>query len=121
MIRNMNLPHSLCISLCIPYPTDRGDILEILITRGGDVNVCDIDDWSPLLWAASKGFPTCLQVSSSCQHNEGHNPWVLRFLNGAVLRNLNMYSFQKLCPVCSATCLSDALKPKKFRKYLLII
>ncbi len=27
----------------------------------------------------------------------------LRFLNGGVLRNLNMYSFQKLCPVCSAT------------------
>ncbi len=28
---------------------------------------------------------------------------LLRFLNGGVLRNLNMYSFQKLCPVCSAT------------------
>ena len=27
---------------------------------------------------------------------------VLRFLNGGVLRKLNMYSFQKLCPVCSA-------------------
>ncbi len=27
-----------------------------------------------------------------------------------------MYSFQKLCPVCSATWLSDAHKPKKFRK-----
>ena len=27
---------------------------------------------------------------------------LLRFLNGGVLRNLNMYSFQKLCPVCSA-------------------
>ncbi len=26
----------------------------------------------------------------------------LRFLNGGVLRNLNMYSFQKLCPVCVA-------------------
>ncbi len=34
----------------------------------------------------------------------------LRFLNGGVLRNLNMYSFQKLCPVCSATWLSDALR-----------
>ena len=33
----------------------------------------------------------------------------LRFLNGGVLRNLNMYSFQKLCPVCSATWLSDDL------------
>ena len=35
---------------------------------------------------------------------------VIRFLNGGVLRNLNMYSFKKLCPVCSATWLSDALK-----------
>ncbi len=33
----------------------------------------------------------------------------LRFLNGGVLRNLNIYSFQKSCPVCSATWLSDAL------------
>ncbi len=40
-------------------------------------------------------------------------PVALRFLNGAVLKNLNMYSSQKLYPVCSATWLSDALKPKK--------
>ncbi len=33
----------------------------------------------------------------------------LRFLNGGVLRNLNIYSFQKLYPVCSATWLRDAL------------
>ncbi len=31
----------------------------------------------------------------------------LRFLNGDVLRNLNMHSFPKLCPIGSATCLSD--------------
>ena len=37
-------------------------MLEVLITRGGDVNVCDIDDWSPLMWAACKGYPSCLQV-----------------------------------------------------------
>ena len=38
----------------------------------------------------------------------------LRFLNGGVLRNLNIYSFQKLYPVCSAAWLRDAPKPKKF-------
>ena len=40
----------------------------------------------------------------------------LRFLNGGVLRNLNMYSFHKLYPVCKITWLSDALKPKKIPK-----
>ncbi len=48
----------------------------------------------------------------ACFHKVKH----LRFLNGAVLRNLNMYSSQKLYPVCTATWLRDALKPKKFRK-----
>ena len=34
--------------------------------------------------------------------------WVFwGFLNGDVLRNLNMHSFPKLCPIGSATCLSD--------------
>ncbi len=46
---------------------------------------------------------------------------MLRFLNGGVLRNLNMYSFKKLYPGSSATWLSDKLKPEKFRKYSLII
>ncbi len=42
--------------------------------------------------------------------NDLHNCFQmnLRFLNGGVLRNLNMYSSQTLYPVCSATCLSDA-------------
>ncbi len=39
---------------------------------------------------------------------------MLRLLNGAVLRNLNIYSFQKLYPVSSATWLSDDLKPKEY-------
>ncbi len=34
----------------------------------------------------------------------------LRFLNGGVLRNLNIYSFQKLYPVCSATWLRDVVQ-----------
>ncbi len=29
--------------------------------------------------------------------------WPLRFMNGGVLRNLNMYSSKKFYPVCSAT------------------
>ena len=44
----------------------------------------------------------------------------LRFLNGGVLRNINIYSFEKLYPVCSATWLRDALKTKRCRKYSLI-
>ena len=35
--------------------------------------------------------------------------YYLSFLNGGVLRNLNMYSPQKLYPLCSATWLSEAL------------
>ena len=34
------------------------------------------------------------------------NNITLRFLNGGFLRNLNMYSSQKLYPVCSATWLN---------------
>ncbi len=68
-------------------------------------------------------WPTASLFITQCSHKGfSYNNFqhILRFLNGGVLRNLNMYSSQKVYPVCSATWLSDALKPKKFRKYSLI-
>lgn len=41
----------------------RYEILELLLAHGGDPNVVDIDDWSPLMWSCSRGHAQCVQVN----------------------------------------------------------